>query len=138
MIISKSYVRFGRCQIRFRSRVGRCKASGWTRKVQSIFSHFVRRNTSHLSKAISSFFRQYDYRILDNKTIIFFTKSYLFNKISSTLGSSRKHDDHGALPPLPKIMPKHDEDMGGIGKKYRRTAGVSAHLFDAMANYNTQ
>ena len=29
--------------------------------------------------------------------------------------SSHKHDDHGA-PPLSKIMPKHDEDMGGISK----------------------
>jgi len=29
----------------------------------------------------------------------------------------RKHGDHGALPPCPKIMSKHDEDMGYIGKK---------------------
>ena len=28
----------------------------WTRKVRSIFSHFVRRDTSHLSKAASGIF----------------------------------------------------------------------------------
>ena len=26
--------------------------------------------------------------------------------------------DHGALPPLSEIMPKHDEYLGGIGDKY--------------------
>ena len=31
--------------------------------------------------------------------------------------SSSKHDDHGAPPPSSEIMPKHDEDMGGISKK---------------------
>jgi hypothetical protein len=32
-------------------------------------------------------------------------------------------------PPLSKIMSKHDEDMGYIGK-YQRTAVVSARWFD--------
>ena len=40
-----------------RSGLGRCEASEWTRKVQSIFSHFVRRDTSHLSKAVSGIFK---------------------------------------------------------------------------------
>jgi hypothetical protein len=30
---------------------------------------------------------------------------------------SNKHGDHGAAPPLSKIMLKHDEDMGGISEK---------------------
>jgi hypothetical protein len=29
-----------------------------------------------------------------------------------------KKRDHGALPPSSEIMPKHDEYLGGIGKKY--------------------
>ena len=40
----------------------------WFRKVQSIFSHFVRKDTSHLSKTVSGLFRRYDYSILDDKT----------------------------------------------------------------------
>ena len=31
--------------------------------------------------------------------------------------SSRKHGDHGAPHLSSKIMPKHDEDMGGTGEK---------------------
>ena len=42
-----------------------------------IFSHFVRRDTSHLSETVSCFFGQYDYI-----TITFFTKYFLFKKIS--------------------------------------------------------
>jgi hypothetical protein len=57
MIDTKSYVRL------FWSKVGRCKALEWTRKVRSIFSHFVRRDTSHLSRTVSGFFGQYDYNI---------------------------------------------------------------------------
>jgi hypothetical protein len=30
---------------------------------------------------------------------------------------SNKHGNHGTALPLSKIMPKHDEDMGGISKK---------------------
>jgi hypothetical protein len=44
----------------------------WSRKVRSISSHFVRRDTSHLSEAVSGIFERYDYRILDNKTVNFF------------------------------------------------------------------
>ncbi len=62
-------MRFGRCQIWFWSGVRRCETLEWTQKVQSIFSHFVRRDTSHLSKAVSGIFGRYDYRILDNKTV---------------------------------------------------------------------
>ncbi len=67
-----SYVIVGRCQIRFRSGVGRCEASEWTRKVLSIFSHFVRRDTSHLSEAVSGILGRYDHRILDNKSVNYF------------------------------------------------------------------
>jgi hypothetical protein len=46
----------------------------WFWEVQSIFSHFVRKDTSHLSKTVSGLFGQYDYSILDDKTKIFFAK----------------------------------------------------------------
>jgi hypothetical protein len=75
-ITTESYVIFGRCQIRFRSGVGRCEASEWTWKVRSIFSHFVRRDTSHQSEAVSGIFGRYDHRILDNKTVHFFHKYF--------------------------------------------------------------
>jgi hypothetical protein len=41
-------------------------------------------------------------------------------KIASAtyLSTLRKQRDHGALPPSSEIMPKHDEYLGGIGKKY--------------------
>jgi hypothetical protein len=52
MINTKSYVRYFHCQVWFWSRVGRCKALEWTRKVRSIFSHFVRRDTSDPSKMV--------------------------------------------------------------------------------------
>ena len=35
----------------------------WFRKVRSIFSHFVRKDTSHLSKTVSGLFGRYDYSI---------------------------------------------------------------------------
>ena len=50
--------------------------------VQSIFSHFVRRDTSHQSEAVSGIFGRYDHRTLDNKTVNFFTKYFLFNEFS--------------------------------------------------------
>ena len=49
------------------------------RKVQSIFSHFVRKDTSHLSKTVSGLFGRYDYSALEDKTKIFFTKYFLLN-----------------------------------------------------------
>jgi hypothetical protein len=72
----------------------------------------MRRDTLHLTKTISDFFRQYSYNILDNKTISFYLR-----ELATTPRSSRKHDDHGASPPSSEIMPKHDEDIGGIGEK---------------------
>ncbi len=77
------------------------------RKVRSIFCHFVRRDTLHLSETVSCFFGRYDYT-----TIPFFTKYFLFNKISQRARggylprSSSKHSDHGALPPCPKSCKK--------------------------------
>ncbi len=42
------------------------------RKVRSIFSHFVRKDTSHLSKTVSGLFGRYDYyTVLDDKKIFF-------------------------------------------------------------------
>jgi hypothetical protein len=35
----------------------------WFRKVQSIFSHFVRKDTLHLSETVPSLFGRYDYSI---------------------------------------------------------------------------
>ena len=50
------------------------------RKVQSIFSHFVRKDTSHLSETVSGLFGRYDYyTVLDDKKIIFFAKYFLLN-----------------------------------------------------------
>jgi hypothetical protein len=57
----------------------RCKAP---------FSHFVSRDTSHLSKTISSFLGWYDYNILDEKTITLFAKYFLFKKFSRERATS--------------------------------------------------
>ncbi len=75
---------FFHCQIWFQSRVGRCEASEWTRKVGSIFSHFVRRDTSHLSEAVSGFFGRCDYRILDNETSNFFSQFFYLTRARGT------------------------------------------------------
>ena len=53
--------------------------SGFNWKMQSIFSHFVRKDTLHLSKTVSGLFGRYDYSILDDKTKIFVTKYFLLN-----------------------------------------------------------
>ncbi len=94
------------------------------RKVRSTFSHFVRKDTSHLSKTISGLFGQYDYSILDNKKILFLLSIFYLIKWSReelprpwATGSSQKHGNHGAPPLLSKIMPKHDEDWGDIKQK---------------------
>jgi hypothetical protein len=64
--------------------------------------------------------------LLDDKTFNFFSLSgYYLTKLAreqeamvyGTYRSSRKHDDNGAPPLSSEIMPKHDEDMGGIGEK---------------------
>jgi hypothetical protein len=52
-------------------------------------------------------------------------------KQRESCGVPRSSWKHGFLS---KIMPKHDEDEGDIGKKIRRTAEVSVHEFDATAN----
>ena len=44
----------------------------WRRKVRSIFSHCEKRHFTP-AKAVSGIFGRYDYRILDNKTVNFFT-----------------------------------------------------------------
>jgi hypothetical protein len=41
------------------------------RKVQSIFSNFVKKDTLHLSKIVSGLFGQYNYSILEDKTKYF-------------------------------------------------------------------
>ncbi len=41
--------------------VAKCVASEWFQNVQSIFSHFERRDTLHLPKTISGFFGRYNY-----------------------------------------------------------------------------
>jgi hypothetical protein len=51
----------------------------WFRKVRSIFSPFVRKDTLHLSETVSGLFGQYNYSILDDKTKIFFAKYFLLN-----------------------------------------------------------
>jgi hypothetical protein len=51
----------------------------WFWKVQSIFCHFVRKDTSHLSETVFGLFGRYNYSILDNKKI-FFTKYFLLIK----------------------------------------------------------
>jgi len=79
--------------------------------------------------------------LLDDKTITFFTKYFLFNKISQRVRgylprSSRKHGDHGALPPCPKNHVKTWRGHGMHRQKNIRVqlAGVSAHWFDAKNN----
>ena len=61
--------------------------------------------------------------ILDNKTITFLQSILYFKKLSR----ESKPPRHASLanmvtmarpPPLSEIMPKHDEDMDGIGEKY--------------------
>jgi hypothetical protein len=68
--------------------------------------------------------------LLDDKTIPYFHFFYL-----TKLARDREatyHAPHANIvtmapsPLVRKIMSKHDEDMGRIGKKYLRTAGVSA------------
>ncbi len=50
------------------------------RKVQSIFSHVVRKDTSHLSETVFGLFGRYDYyKVLDKKKIFFFAKYFLLN-----------------------------------------------------------
>jgi hypothetical protein len=49
------------------------------RKVQSIYSHFVRKDTSLLSETVSGFFGWYDYSILDDKAKQKFAKYFLLN-----------------------------------------------------------
>jgi hypothetical protein len=94
----------------------------WFRKAQSIFSHFVKRDTLHLSKTVSGFFGQYNYNI-DNKTMYCFAKNFSFNKINQreiyqVPRSSWKHNDHSApTPPLVQNHAKHDEDGGDIDGK---------------------
>ena len=86
-----------------------------------MFSHFVRRDTSHLSKAVSSFFGP----LLDVMTIDFFSLSIFYltkvdREQEATYGTSsscKQHGDNAPPPPSSEIMPKHDEDMGGIGEK---------------------
>jgi len=58
---------------------------------------------------------------------MFLPKTIKQREQATTPRSSCKHGGHGAPPPpSSKIMPKHDEDMGSIGKKYWGTTGVSA------------
>ncbi len=94
------------------------------RKVQSIFSHFVWKDTLHLSKTVSGLFVWYDYSILDDKTKIFFAKYLIFYLIKWIRERAVKY--HAPLgnivtmappPLLSKIMPKHDEDEGDIGER---------------------
>ena len=104
------------------------------RKVRSIFSHFVRRDISHLSETVSCFFGRYDYT-----TITFFTKYFYFIKSAREREeamylprSSSKHSDHGTLPPCPKSCQNMTRTWDTSAKIYQRTAGVSARWFDAM------
>ena len=92
------------------------------RKVQSIFSHFVRKDTLHLSKTVSGLFGRYDYSILDDKTKIFSLSIFYLIKWSRER-ATKYHAPLGnmvtmAPPPLlSEIMPKHDKDRGDIGEK---------------------
>ena len=52
----------------------------WFRKVRSIFSYFVRKDTSHLSEAVSSLFGRYNNSILDDKTKIFLLSNFYLIK----------------------------------------------------------
>ena len=55
----------------------------WFRKVQSIFSHFVRKYTSHLSKTVSGLFGRYNYyKVLDDKKIYFLLSIFYLIKRS--------------------------------------------------------
>ncbi len=137
MINTKSYVRFCHCQIRFQSRVGRCEASEWTRKVQSIFSHFVRKGTSDPSKMVWL----QTTRIVFNKNIslsIFFhyksSKTYL-KYLPRTLNHPPMKNIVTMAPP--PIVQNHANTWWEIvrhwQKKYWQIAGVSARWLDATA-----
>jgi hypothetical protein len=59
------------------------------RMVRSIFSHFMRKDTSHLSKTVSGLFGRYDYSVLEDKTKIFFTKYFLLNSLTAMVAYLR-------------------------------------------------
>ena len=50
----------------------------WFRKVRSILSHFVRKDSSHLTKTITGLFGRYDYSKLGDKTKIFFAVFFTY------------------------------------------------------------
>jgi hypothetical protein len=82
-----------------------------------LFSHREKRYTSHHPKQLQSL-RQVKYYF--PKYLLFkeYNTSHAFTYLPSAPALlSNKHGDHGAATPLSKIMPKHDEDMGGISKK---------------------
>jgi hypothetical protein len=72
-------------------------------------------------QSVTDFFGWYNYRQF------FFFFKYFFYLASIVVSTTPpylvpprcqgQHPDHGAPPPLTKIMPKHDENLGGIGKK---------------------
>ncbi len=65
------------------------------------------------------FLSRYDYVTFNTKYLL---KYFLFRLVKKTnatyLSMLCKQRDHGTLPPSSKIMPKHDEYLGGIGDKY--------------------
>jgi hypothetical protein len=79
----------------------------WFWKERSIFSHCVRM-TLHTCPKLSPASSDDLTTLLDVETTTFFTKHFLFDKMSLRARgymppSSRKHDgDHGALPPCPQ------------------------------------
>ncbi len=109
-----------------------CKIRFW--KVQSIFSHFVRRDTSHLSKTVSGFFGRYHNSILDNETIVLLSIFYLI-KLSRER-AIKYHAPFGnmvTMPP-PCLAQNHAKTWTGRGRHQQKKLAdswISAHWFNA-------
>ena len=87
------------------------------RFISLIFSHFVRKNTSHLSKTVSGLLGRYNYSILDDKTK-YFSQS-IFHLIKwSRERATKYHAPLGNMVTMapPPSCPKSCQNMTRMGE----------------------
>jgi hypothetical protein len=109
------------CQIGFRKGFKFCRKIRF-RKVQSIFSHFLRKDTLHQSKTVYGLFGRYDYSNRQEENIFLLSIFYLIKneaerELPSTMLLSETWWPWHPPPLLSEIMPQHDKDGGDIGEK---------------------
>ena len=126
--IASSYVGVASEGAKHQSNFGRCKASIlalWDETLHTL-------PVQNWLQLLWMIWLQYD---TIRQNTIFWLSIFNLTKLASTMPCSLANMVTMAPPHLSEIMPKHNEDIGGINnKKYQRTAVVSARWLDTTDN----